>query len=218
MSGIRLLRKHGVEYNVLVTVNRTNGDHPLKVYRFLRDEVKTSWIQFIPAIERLNQDGEISLYQQGSTVSERSVTAEQWGHFLITVYDEWVRKDVGKIFVQTFEAMVRAWMRFPSSGMCIFDPVWGHGLAIEHTEIFTPAITSSNLIICSATSARHLWLSWPDLNSRKLSDSTSQRPCRATAVNARYCLPVKGNAPGAGLYRRRMARLQSLFKSHRLVH
>ncbi len=132
MAGIRLLQKHGVEYNVLVTVNRTNGAHPLEVYRFLRDEVKTSWIQFIPAIERLNQNGEITLYQQGSTVSERTVTAEQWGHFLITIFDEWVRKDVGKIFVQTFEAMVRAWMKFPSSGMCIFDPVCGHGLAIEH--------------------------------------------------------------------------------------
>jgi uncharacterized protein len=132
MSGIRLLQKHGVEYNVLVTVNRTNGAQPLEVYRFLRDEVKTSWIQFIPAIERLDQNGEISLYQQGSTVSERTVTAEQWGHFLITIFDEWVRKDVGKIFVQTFEAMVRAWMKFPSSGMCIFDPVCGHGLAIEH--------------------------------------------------------------------------------------
>ncbi len=132
MSGIRLLQKHGVEYNVLVTVNRTNGAHPLEVYRFLRDEVKTSWIQFIPAIERLDQDGEISLCQHGSTVSERTVTAEQWGHFLITIFDEWVRKDVGKIFVQTFEAMVRAWMKLPSSGMCIFDPVCGHGLAIEH--------------------------------------------------------------------------------------
>ena len=60
------------------------------------------------------------------------MTAEQWGHFLITIFDEWVRKDVGKIFVQTFEAMVRAWMKLPSSGMCIFDPVCGHGLAIEH--------------------------------------------------------------------------------------
>jgi uncharacterized protein len=82
MGGLRLLQKHGVEYNVLVTVNRINADHPLEVYRFLRDEVKTSWIQFIPAIERL-KDG-------------------------------------------------RNWLGPGSSGMCVFDPICGHGLALEH--------------------------------------------------------------------------------------
>jgi len=130
MRGLRLLQKHGVEYNILTTVNRVNAAHPLEVYRFLRDEVKTTWIQFIPVIERINEDGR-TLYQQGNTVSENSVLPEQFGNFLITIFDEWVRKDVGKIFVQTFEAAVRSWLNMPT-GMCFFSPTCGSGVALEH--------------------------------------------------------------------------------------
>jgi uncharacterized protein len=131
MRGLRLLQKHGVEYNILTTVNRSNGDHPLEVYRFLRDEAGTSWIQFIPVIERVNPDGS-SLTQSGDRVSPRSVRPEQFGRFLIQVYDEWVHNDVGRIFVQTFEASLRSWMRLPTSGMCVFDKTCGYGLALEH--------------------------------------------------------------------------------------
>ena len=130
MRGLRLLQKHGVEYNILTTVNRVNAAHPLEVYRFLRDEVKTTWIQFIPVIERINEDGR-TLYQQGTTVSENSVLPEQFGNFLITIFDEWVRHDVGKIFVQTFEAAVRSWLNMPT-GMCFFSPTCGSGVALEH--------------------------------------------------------------------------------------
>ena len=130
MRGLRLLQKHGVEYNILTTVNRINAAHPLEVYRFLRDEVKTTWIQFIPVIERINEDGR-TLYQQGTTVSDNSVLPEQFGNFLITIFDEWVRKDVGKIFVQTFEAAVRSWLSMPT-GMCFFSPTCGSGVALEH--------------------------------------------------------------------------------------
>jgi uncharacterized protein len=130
MRGLRLLQKHGVEYNVLTTVNRINGDRPLEVYRFLRDEAKTSWMQFIPIVERLNDDGK-TLFQQGATVSERSVRPEQFGAFLSAIFDEWVRRDVGRVFVQTFEASVRNWMRL-GSGMCVFDETCGGGVALEH--------------------------------------------------------------------------------------
>jgi uncharacterized protein len=131
MRGLRLLQKHGVEYNILVTVNRDNADHPLEVYRFLRDEVGTSWIQFIPAIERLS-GGEVTICQEGTTVSERSVKPRQFGNFLISIFDEWVRHDVGTVFVQTFEASARNWLGLPSSGMCVYDATCGHGLALEH--------------------------------------------------------------------------------------
>jgi uncharacterized protein len=131
MRGLRLLQQHGVDYNILTTVNRVNADHPLEVYRFLRDEAQTSWMQFIPAIERL-QNGVVTMYQEGTTVSERSVQPRQFGDFLITIFDEWVRHDVGTVFVQTFEAAVRNWLGLPSSGMCIFDAICGHGLALEH--------------------------------------------------------------------------------------
>ncbi len=132
MRGLRLLQKHQVEVNILVAVNRTNADYPLEVYRFLRDEVGASWIQLIPVIERLDEDGGRTFLQHGARVSDRSVGPEQLGRFLITLFDEWVRHDVGKVYVQTFEAAARSWLRLPSSGMCVFDETCGLGLALEH--------------------------------------------------------------------------------------
>jgi uncharacterized protein len=131
MRGLRLLQKHQVEYNILVTVNRVTGDHPREIYSFLRDEVGTKWIQFIPVIERVNPDG-YNIYQAGNTVTNRSVQSEQFGRFLIQVFDEWIRNDVGEIFVQTFEAAARNWMGLPTSGMCVFEETCGYGLALEH--------------------------------------------------------------------------------------
>jgi uncharacterized protein len=131
MHGLRLLQKHGVEYNILTTVNRVNGDYPLEVYRFLRDEAGTDWMQFIPVVERINADG-LTLYQEGGTVSERSVRPEQFGRFLSVIFDEWVRHDVGRTYVQTFEATLRNWLGMGASGMCVFNETCGTGLAIEH--------------------------------------------------------------------------------------
>ncbi|MDH3675924.1 MAG: anaerobic sulfatase maturase [Anaerolineae bacterium] len=131
MRGLRLLQKHGVEYNLLTTVNSVNADDPLEVYRFLRDEAGTDWMQFIPVVERINADGR-TLCQEGSTVSERSVLPEQFGRFLSTIFDEWVRHDVGRVYVQTIEAAIRNWLGLPSSGMCVFNETCGQGLAIEH--------------------------------------------------------------------------------------
>jgi uncharacterized protein len=137
MRGLRLLQKHGVEYNILVAVNRANADYPLEVYRFLRDEARTTWIQLIPVIERLDEKGHAlalsgAAHQKGTRVSERSVRPEQFGRFLIQIFDEWVRHDVGQVYVQTIEAAVRNWLRMPSSGMCVFEPTCGLGLALEH--------------------------------------------------------------------------------------
>ena len=122
MRGLRLLQKHGVEYNVLTTVNRINADHPLEVYRFLRDIARTTWIQLIPVVERIPLT---------SQVSDHSVVAEQFGRFLIGIFDEWVRHDVGRIFVQTFEAAARNWLGLPP-GMCVFEATCGNALALEH--------------------------------------------------------------------------------------
>jgi uncharacterized protein len=125
------LQKHEVEYNILVAVNRTNADYPLEVYRFLREEARTSWIQFIPVVERIDEEGH-TIYQRGTRVSERSVRPEQFGRFLIQVFDEWVRHDVGQVYIQTFEAAVRNWLGMPTSGMCVFEEICGLGLALEH--------------------------------------------------------------------------------------
>ena len=132
MRGLRLLQAHEVEYNVLTTVNRLNGDYPLEVYRFLRDEVGTDWMQFIPVVERLDLSGRPDP-MHGTTVSPRSVEPEQFGRFLTAIWDEWVRRDVGRVFVQTFEAAVRNFYGTAGSGLCVFDETCGAGLALEHT-------------------------------------------------------------------------------------
>jgi uncharacterized protein len=131
MRGIRLLQKHGVDFNIMVTVNRTNADYPLEVYRFIRDEIGADWIQFIPVVERINAAG-LALYQQGNQVSDRSVRPEQYGQFLCTIFDEWVHNDVGRVFVQTFEAALANWAGLESSGICVFNETCGLALAMEH--------------------------------------------------------------------------------------
>ncbi|MEM9954455.1 MAG: anaerobic sulfatase maturase [Chloroflexota bacterium] len=127
MQGIKLLKKHGVEFNILTTVHAANADYPLDVYRFLRDDLQTQFIQFIPIVERDNNTG----YQEGNRVTERSVTAEQYGHFLITIFDEWVRNDVGRVFVQIFDVALAMWLGH-RAGLCIFEETCGTALALEH--------------------------------------------------------------------------------------
>jgi uncharacterized protein len=127
MHGLRLLQRHGVEFNVLTTVHAANAGQPLEVYRFLRDEAGARYLQFIPIVERDNQTG----FQEGDGVTERSVTAEQYGHFLISIFDDWVRRDVGRVFVQIFDVALNAWYgRRP--GLCIFEETCGQALALEH--------------------------------------------------------------------------------------
>ncbi len=127
MAAARLLQQHNVDYNILTTVHAANANYPLEVYRFLRDEVGAQFIQFIPIVERDNDTG----FQQGDTVTARSVTAQQYGHFLITIFDEWVRKDVGRVFVQLFDVALAAWVGAPPT-LCVFSPTCGNALALEH--------------------------------------------------------------------------------------
>jgi len=127
MEGLNLLKKHRVEFNVLTTIHAANAPHPLEVYRFLRDEAGAQFIQFIPIVERDNETG----FQEGDTVTDRSVTARQYGDFLIAVFDEWVRRDVGRIFVQIFDVALAAWVG-QRPGLCVFEETCGTALAMEH--------------------------------------------------------------------------------------
>jgi uncharacterized protein len=145
MRAARLMQQHRVEFNILCTVHAANAAHPLEVYRFFRDELKTKFIQFIPIVERARPElleianqgwGESNhtrpLYtQEGSLVTERTVTSEQWGQFLIAIFDEWVRHDVGNVFIQLFESALASWMGMPPS-LCIFAKTCGNALALEH--------------------------------------------------------------------------------------
>lgn len=127
MAGIELLKKHDVEFNILTTVHAANEQHGLEVYRFMRDEVQTKFMQFIPIVERDNMTG----YQEGDRVTDRSVTAEGYGQFLISMYEEWIRHDVGRTFVQIFDIALAGYTGAPP-GLCIFDETCGLAMAMEH--------------------------------------------------------------------------------------
>ena len=127
VRAVRLLQKHKVEFNILCTVNSKNADHPLDVYRFFRDELGAQYIQFIPIVERDNQTG----FQEGNKVTDRSVIANQFGLFLIDIFDEWVRRDVGKTFVLNFDGALAGWLG-QAGTVCIFGPTCGQGMALEH--------------------------------------------------------------------------------------
>ncbi len=131
MRGWSMLKKHGVNFNILGTVHAANADHPREVYRFFRDELEAAFIQFIPIVERINADGS-TLLQEGDTVTGRSVKAEQYGRFLVEVFEEWVRRDVGEVYVQMFDVALANWVGAPP-GVCVFSETCGQALALEHT-------------------------------------------------------------------------------------
>lgn len=141
----KTLNKHNVDVNILCTVHAANADHPLEIYHFFRDELKAQYMQFIPIVERATMEslpianqgwsvrpgGDRPLYTQiGELVTERSVKPEQYGRFLIAIFDEWVRRDVGQVFVNSFDAALGNWVGQPS--LCIFQRTCGKALALEH--------------------------------------------------------------------------------------
>ena len=143
MGGWRKLVEHGVEFNILCTVHDRNADRGAEVYRFFRDELGATFVQFIPIIERVADPSlgtepwsswrDRPLYQQeGELVTTRSVGREQWGEFLVDVFEEWVRRDVGTVFVQMFDVALANWVGEPPS-LCIHSETCGVALALEHT-------------------------------------------------------------------------------------
>jgi len=145
MRGLSHLKAHGVEWNVLTTLHAANGEHGLRTYRFLRDELGAQFIQFIPIIERATPEtlqiadagwgGSVQgrpLYTQaGSLVTGRSIGPEQYGRFLIEVFEEWVRHDIGSVYVQMFDTTLANWVGEPA-GMCVHEETCGLQLALEH--------------------------------------------------------------------------------------
>ena len=144
MRGLEHLRDAGVEWNALTTIHAANAERGRDVYRFLRDECGARFVQFIPIIERVgeaSEDGTVPwtswrdrpLYEQkGERVTGRSVTGEQYGRFLIDVFEEWVRRDVGEVYVQMFDVALANWVGEPP-GLCVHSETCGLALALEHT-------------------------------------------------------------------------------------
>ena len=142
MRGLRLLRKHGVEYNIMAGVARETARRPLDVYRFFKAE-GVEFIQFTPIVERLPDAsaGKHGLRLAGpakldeaephTEVTPWSVIPEEYGDFLIAVYEEWVRNDVGTVFVMNFEWALNAWIGNPSP-VCIHAGQCGRSVVLEH--------------------------------------------------------------------------------------
>jgi uncharacterized protein len=146
IEAARLMQQAQVDFNILCTVHAANADHPQQVYHFFRDELGVQFIQFIPIVERATTETlpaanqgwgtggkkRRPLYQQaGSLTTLRTVSAEKWGRFLITIFDEWVKRDVGKVYVQLFDAALASWVGMPPA-VCIFAETCGDALALEH--------------------------------------------------------------------------------------
>lgn len=119
LRGINLLKKHGVEYNIMGVVNDFNINHPLEFYQFFKD-IDSHYIQFSPAVES----------DSNGNVTQWSVTPEKWGDFLIAIFNEWVRKDVGTYFVQYFDSALANWVGV-DPGICIFAKNCGHAGVME---------------------------------------------------------------------------------------
>ncbi|HUY82475.1 MAG TPA: anaerobic sulfatase maturase [Acidobacteriaceae bacterium] len=138
MRGIACLQRHGVEYNTLTTVHRANSTHPLDVYRFLKEN-GSGYMQFIPIVERMaagvTHDG-LKLvspnFDEDARVAPWSVEPRQYGRFLCSIFDEWVRRDVGACFVQLFDESLQMWCGMEAS-LCVFRKQCGAALAIEHS-------------------------------------------------------------------------------------
>lgn len=138
MRGIAKLKEHGVEFNTLTAVNRKNSIYPLEVYRFLK-EIGSSFMQFIPIVERKASEprtGGLVLIQPSfggsAEVTDWSVESRAYGEFLARIFDEWVRKDVGSVYVQHFDVALENWLGLDAS-LCVFRSTCGTALAMEHT-------------------------------------------------------------------------------------
>ena len=136
LRGMELLKRHQVEFNTLTVVNRANARDPLEVYRFLRRQ-GSGFMQFIPLVERVGPGQTLAPPPQSpenrpeDLVTPWSVEPNQWGEFLCAIFDEWIRHDVGRVFVQSFEVHLAVWMGMPAS-LCVFAETCGAALALEH--------------------------------------------------------------------------------------
>ena len=135
MQGISLLKKHRVEWNAMAVVNAYNAEHPLEFYHFFRDN-GCQYLQFTPIVERLteHEDGRTlaSLADDREIpLADASVTPQQWGNFLCTIFDDWVRHDVGKMFVEIFDCTLANWMGV-LPGICAYSKECGHAGVMEH--------------------------------------------------------------------------------------
>ncbi|MFO7614681.1 MAG: anaerobic sulfatase-maturation protein [Bacteroidales bacterium] len=137
MAGLELLKKYGVEFNTLSVVNDYNAKYPLEVYNFLKN-IGSRYMQFTPVVEWIDPRAgpdELHILPAGSNkparVTDWSVNPIAYGDFLIKIFDEWVRKDVGDYFVVTFDCILANWLRVPPP-LCVYAETCGHAGVVEY--------------------------------------------------------------------------------------
>lgn len=134
LNGIRLLNKHGVEWNAMAVVNAQNVKDAATFYNFFKS-INCHFIQFTPIVERLvpHADGRClaSVNEQTQTMSPLSVTPEEWGAFLCNLFDLWIKEDVGTYYIQMFDATLANWVG-QTPGLCTLSKSCGHASVMEH--------------------------------------------------------------------------------------
>ena len=147
VRAVQLLRKHGVEWNAMATVNRANVSHPLEFYHFFK-EIECTYLQFTPIVEfkmkdegmkdesliaptsRTNKPSSFILHPSSITLHPSSILPEEWGRFLCTIFDEWVQNDVGKTYVEIFDCTLANWVG-EAPGICAYSRECGHAGVME---------------------------------------------------------------------------------------
>ncbi len=130
MKAIQMLNNHGVEWNAMAVINDYNADHPEEFYDFFKT-IGCRFIQFAPIVERLTESEDIASPIEAGTLADFSITSEQWGNFLCRLFDRWVKEDVGKVFIQIFDATLANWCGVEPS-VCTMAPTCGHAAVMEY--------------------------------------------------------------------------------------
>ena len=211
MRGLAHLRRAGVEWNALTTCTRPNADRGREVYRLLRDGCGAGFVQFIPIVERLGDDESDAEGRRGATGRCTSRPAprdsaigrrpRQYGRFLIDVFEDWVRRDVGRVYVQMFEVALAIWAGEPPA--CASTPRSADGRSRSSTPATsTRAITSWSRATASGTSPSGTWPTWWPRRSSSASGRTSATPCPAIAGECDVASPATAAARRTGSSRR----------------
>ena len=237
MAGLAVLKKHQVEFNTLTVVNRANSKRPLEVYRFLK-EIGSCYIQFIPLVERMadqvghaDERGLALPPQPGEgaadrPVTARSVDARQYGNFLVQIFEEWVRHDVGRIFVQLFDVALGNWTGLGSS-LCIFAEKCGAALALEHNgDVYScdhyvyPQYKLGNILnkslgeMANSPGQRHFGSEKFETLPNYCRKCEVRFACHGECPKNRF-IDTPDGEPGLNYL---CAGLQTLFQSHRSLH
>ncbi len=206
VDGLEALKRHGVEFNLLATVTSRSAEHPLAIYRFLTRELGGRFLQFIPVVEpapphdqRAERFGETIALAHQNVVTNWSVSARAWGEFNIAIFDEWLRHDVGRVFVQLFDNTLAAWAG-ETPGLCVMRASCGASLVVEQNgdvyscdHFVTPAHRLGNILRDVPSRLAQ--------SKQQRSFSAAKAPRSATCQRCQYRFACQGGCPKHRLLR-----------------